>query len=116
MPLINRRGGHPVAGVGSRGGENDQAWDKVEVRSEHGVSASAVHEAVYAWNGFDKLTQVTMTRGTVTQTWTFQLRRGEPAADGEWSVYFLRSERRTAGAIRAKERRLLLELEHAADG
>jgi RHS repeat-associated protein len=43
----------------------------VKVTEPDPAQAGAVHETVYAWNGFDKLTQVTMTRGPVTQVRTF---------------------------------------------
>jgi RHS repeat-associated protein len=44
----------------------------VKVTEPDPAQAGAVHETVYAWNGFDKLTQVTMTRGPVTQVRTFE--------------------------------------------
>jgi RHS repeat-associated protein len=47
------------------------ALDAVVVERVGVVAPPAPHETLYAWNGFDKLTQVTMTRGTVTQTRTF---------------------------------------------
>jgi RHS repeat-associated protein len=47
------------------------APDAVVVERVSAPPPGAPHETVYAWNGFDKLTQVTMTRGAVTQTRSF---------------------------------------------